>query len=152
MLVEIHRTIIADEVVFIRANLLRSQFPIAGALNIAFFESLPIDQQTAAVKSDRLAWQRHDTFAQHDAFASHLDSNYVSPLRRVENIGQAINEFDAVIFIGIQHADSLHPNRHQHILGAEPHDNDPDEDAHQGDLWVAPDDHSANPAGPCSAF
>jgi hypothetical protein len=82
-------------------------------LDVRFIELLPIDKHVAFMKGNVLTGQADNPFHEHDAWSCQSDRYYVAPLRLVEQVGQPIDEIDAVIAVGGKHAWTRNPYRQQ---------------------------------------
>src|SRR5260221_13567564 len=138
----VHRAVITNDVVFIRCVAHGWNIPGAGQLHVRFNDFLAVDGYVAVVKTHLFIGQTDHSFHEHGAFASHADSHDIPSLRRVKQIGQEVDEVEAVRLVGRQHADALDVNGKQHEEKNDEGSGHQDDDANSGPAWPPPDEHS----------
>jgi hypothetical protein len=129
VLVEVHGAIVADDVVLVWTDELRRVIPIAGALNVRFIERLAIDFDVALSKGDRLTWQTHNPLAEHVTPSRIANRHDIAALGWAKDVRKAIDEIDAVFFIGRQHAYSFDANREEDVSPKDNDENNPNDSA-----------------------
>src|SRR5205085_12654037 len=108
-------------------------------------QDFSIDQNTPFVKSNRFAGHRYDPFQEHDAGSRESNAHDVPPPGLMEKISLPIEEIDPVLLIGGQHAAALDPNGQQDKFENNETAHHQNENANEGALWLAANQHSTDP-------
>src|SRR5205085_2204370 len=80
-----------------------------------------------------------------DADSGEPDRNHVAPLGFMKEVGQAIHEIHASVFIGWSHARPFDANRQKHKTEENEASHDQNGNAHEGTLRSAPDQNRPQP-------
>src|ERR1022692_3809886 len=90
----------------------------------------------------RFSREAHDALQIHHMVARlQPDGYHVPPLRFVEDIGQAVDDMDAVVWVSRQHARAFDFHGQQHEPPDDEANRHQDDNPHQRALRVAPDEH-----------
>lgn len=115
-----HGSIIADDKVLVRSDPDGNRIPIAWAFFVWLGERLAIDENVTEGKPDGFTRQAEDSFHIHDPgravdviCPAGADAHHVPSFRLVDEVGEAVDEIDGVVFIGWRHADAVDANGQQ---------------------------------------
>ena len=109
-----HAAIIPDNVIFVGANGLSGDFPIAIVFHVGFFHRLPIDEKAACMEGKGFAGKSDDAFHEHEMDAGVTNSHDIASLWRMGDISEAVDKMDAMVAVGGQHADAFDANGEQY--------------------------------------
>src|SRR5689334_6909238 len=98
----------------------------------------------AVMKFDCVARHPNDPLHEHIVVTRGANGNHVTPLRLMEQIGQPINEVDAMVLVSRKHARPLYTYGEKDEFEYDHARNHQDRHANQCALWI-PSNHNALP-------
>lgn len=147
-----HGTVVADDIVLIRPAVDGRVFPMAGQFDVRLVEPPAVDVGVAVVKGNGFAGQRDDALHEHFARrgetfrARKADGHHVAAPRFVKQVGEAVDEIDAVVVIRRLHRNAVHADGQQHEMEGDEANGHQHRDAQQRGLGPPPDERHLQPA------
>src|SRR5690242_14325777 len=114
-----HRAIIANDEILVRSEGDGRPVPVAGKLDVRFFQRLAIDDDFAVEEGDGFAGETDDAFhigvaGKGDAGVGEADEDHIATAGPMKEIGETIHDVDAVVLVCGNHALTIDSNRQRY--------------------------------------